>query len=90
MADLSNFDLRTKEGKEAKALAEAGELKRVEDEASALAESNPATFVLKKNHGMIHDGKHHKFHSEGEVFHVGKDDKLIHALMQSGAILERE
>lgn len=89
MADLSNFDLRTKEGKEARALAEAEELKRIEGEARALDESNPPTFVLKKSHGMIHDGKHHKFHSEGEVFKVGKDDKLIHALMQSGAILER-
>jgi hypothetical protein len=51
-------------------------------------EQQAERFILKKNHGLIEDGRTCQFYAAGTEFDPATDAKTIAALVQAGAIFE--
>ncbi|MEX3933278.1 hypothetical protein AB4Y32_15995 [Paraburkholderia phymatum] len=61
---------------------------RPKQDVAEQASAQKPGFVLKKNHGLIVDGKTNQFFAAGTEFDPETDAKLIFALVQSGAVFE--
>lgn len=51
--------------------------------------ATPGKFVLKRNHGMVINGRASAFYEAGREFHPVDDAEIIARLSSSGAILEQ-
>lgn len=60
--------------------------KATQDDETAAVE--PAKMVLKKNHGLLINGRVNKFYPAGTKFDFEADAALITQLVQSGAVFE--
>jgi hypothetical protein len=56
---------------------------------SAEQVATPGNFVLKRNHGMVINGRASAFYEAGREFHPVDDAELIARLSSSGAELEQ-
>lgn len=54
------------------------------------AAKKPITFVLTKNHGLIHNGRASQFYEAGTEFDGETDADVIAQLSKSGAQLEQQ
>ncbi|TCG09354.1 hypothetical protein BZM27_06015 [Paraburkholderia steynii] len=54
------------------------------------AEQKPVKYVLKRNAGLILDGRQNLFFPAGTVFDAESDAPMISALFQLGEILEQQ